>query len=167
LRAEREVATKRLHASLVRPREANADLAATEACVMVARAKNKALRHEFTRAQSQLIQTRVTSRPRALTWSTSSNRSTDAIVGMYQGEDPGLAAFGSFLFSASAEDLIRRQDAIGGMAKLDARRRRTASSLVLADVSVAAASNGTGSKDETRCSGLRRRTSERFGHPAG
>ncbi len=119
-RAERQVgessvrlvaATGRLQEALATLQDAKAKLAETDGAVVLARERDRALRSDLREAELRLRDARATLTSAVAGVADQEQVVVDTVVGLYQGDDPGLLALSSLLNSASTEDLTRRQDA--------------------------------------------------------
>ena len=104
-------ATRRLDGALASLKAANLELADANSRVDSARARDMTLRQDLVKAESRLGLARAELSTAVSQVDDQQQRVVDTVVGLYQGGDPGLLAFSSFLYSASTEDLVRRQDA--------------------------------------------------------
>jgi murein DD-endopeptidase MepM/ murein hydrolase activator NlpD len=119
-RAEQEVgessqslraANRRLQGALSRLRDARAELAEMDRRVVAAVERDTALRADLRDAELRLDDARAALQGAVEGVVNQKQLVVDTVVGLYQGDDPGLLAFSSLLTSASTEDLVRRQAA--------------------------------------------------------
>ena len=104
-------ATGRLQGALASLQDAKAKLAETDGAVVVARERDRALRSDLREAELRLRDARATLTSAVANVAVQEQVVVDTVVGLSQGDDPGLLALSSLLSSASTEDLIRRQTA--------------------------------------------------------
>lgn len=143
-RAEREVgessarlstATERLRGVLVRLQDAKAELAEMDDAVVAARERDEALRSDLRDAEFRLSDARAMLSYAVAGVADQERAVVDTVVGLYQGDDPGLWALSSLLNSASTEDLTRRQAAIEALLNKQTRAYDTLrATQVLAEV---------------------------------
>lgn len=104
-------ATGRLQDALSRLRNARTELAEMDARVVVAVERDTALRADLSDAELRLDEARAALRSAVEGVADQRQLVVNTVVGLYEGDDPGLLAVSSLLTSASTEDLVRRQAA--------------------------------------------------------
>ena len=101
----------RLQDALPRLRNARTELAEMDGRVVAAVERDTALRADLGDAELRLEEARAALQGAVAGVASQKQLVVDTVVGLYQGDDPGLLALSSLLTSASTEDLVRRQAA--------------------------------------------------------